>query len=74
MKIYIIKRKGANSFGNLCAFLGKELYGDETILVGSFFLKRKDAKLALKHCVQFPENYEILKLELKNEKHKHNGI
>ena len=69
MKIYIIKHKGANTFGNLCAFFSKEQYGYKTIFKGSFFTKKKDAKLSLTHSVQFPKNYEIVPLEISKTKY-----
>jgi len=69
MKIYIIKHKGANTFGNLCAFFSREQYGYKTIFTGSFFTKKKDAKLSLNHSVQFPKNYEILPLEISKPKY-----
>jgi hypothetical protein len=53
MKIYIIKHKGANTFGNFC----------------SFFTKKKDAKLCLSHSVEFPKNYEIVPLEISKPKY-----
>ena len=64
MKIYIIKHKGANSFGNLCAFYNRQEYGDDTIFTGTFFHRLKDAKLCLKHSTNYPEFFEIVALEL----------
>jgi hypothetical protein len=69
MKIYIIKHKGANTFGNFCAFFSREQYGYKTIFKGSFFIKKKDAKLSLNHSVQFPKNYEIVPLEISKPKY-----
>ncbi len=64
MKIYIIKRKGANTFWNFLSFSSREQYGNEAVFKGAFFVNKEDAKLSLKHSVQFPKNYEIVALEL----------
>jgi hypothetical protein len=69
MKIYIIKHKGANNFGNFLSFFSREQYGYKTIFKGSFFTKKKDAKLSLNHSVEFPKNYEIVPLEISKPKY-----
>jgi hypothetical protein len=69
MKIYIIKRKGANTFWNFLSFSSREQYGNEAVFKGAFFVNKKDAKLSLKHSVQFPKNYEIVPLEVSKTKY-----
>ena len=64
MKIYIIKHKGANTFGNLCARYHRAKYGGTYVLRGHFYQRLKDAKLSLKHTTNYPEIYEIVALEL----------
>jgi hypothetical protein len=69
MKIYIIKHKGADNFWNFLSFSSREQYGDEAVFKGAFFVNKKDAKLSLKHSVQFPKNYEIVPLEISKTKY-----
>jgi hypothetical protein len=69
MKIYIIKHKGANTFGNFCARYHRAKYGETYVLRGSFYQRLKDAKLSLKHTTNNPEIYEILPLEISKPKY-----
>jgi hypothetical protein len=71
MKIYIIKHKGANTFGNFCARYHRAKYGETYVLRGSFYQRLKDAKLSLKHTTNNPENHEILSLEISKPKTKY---
>jgi hypothetical protein len=64
MKIYIIKHKGANTFGNFCATYHRAKYRETYVLRGSFYQRLKDAKLSLKNSTNYPEVYEIVALEL----------
>jgi hypothetical protein len=69
MKIYIIKHKGANTFGNLCARYHRAKYGGTYVLRGHFYQRLKDAKLSLKHTTNNPEIYEIVTLEISKPKY-----
>ena len=64
MKIYIIKHKGANTFGNLCAFGSRCRVENEFFYRGHYFFRYKDAKKYLKQGSSTPENYEIIPLKL----------
>jgi hypothetical protein len=71
MKIYIIKHKGANTFGNFCARYHRAKYGETYVLRGHFYQRLKDAKLSLKHTTNNPEIHEIVPVEIFKPKPKY---
>ncbi len=67
MKIYLIKYKGANWWGNFVTLSSKitiKYEKEEKISwVGKYFFKKKDAKLYLK-TFEYVDNYEIISCEV----------
>jgi hypothetical protein len=64
MKIYVIKHKGKNTWGNLISNPDQIIVGDEKLWQGKFYFRLKDAKKIMS-TFSYPEFFEIESVELK---------